>query len=103
MELINILITLGIIYLAFLIIDKFGLYLIAISLMILLIFITPHIFNLIRTLFTWLMSLVTKPVYWITGIEIILPWWLGLAIFMIPIIFMFQFTGIGKKDNGIMI
>lgn len=86
MGLINLLILLGIIYLIFLIIDKFGLYILAILLGLLIASLIPLMISWIKIVFTWLMNLVTTPIYWMTGIRIEIAWWIGLIIFLVSLI-----------------
>ena len=86
MSLINILITLLIIYLVFLIIDKFTGYVFAILLAVLFAVSIPYIWKGIVWLFKSFGELIMKPFYWITGYEIVLPYWIGLIIFALIII-----------------
>ena len=82
MEIINILIMLVIIYLVFLIIDKFTGYIIAILMAVIIGLSIPYIFKGIVWSFGNFMKLMTTPIYWITGYKIVLPWWIGLIIFI---------------------
>lgn len=104
MELINLLILLGIIYLTFKIIFEFGSVLLAISAAIVVIMLVPPLLNLIQIGLNWFTSLPTKLIYLITGVqvEVIIPVWLFLIIFLIPIIIMICFR-LTKKDNKLMI
>lgn len=82
MNLINILIMLAIIYLVFLIIDKFTVYIIAIFMAVIIGLSLLYIFKGMVLAFSWFMKLIVMPVYWITGYKLVLPWWVGLIIFV---------------------
>ena len=93
MTMIELLVLMGIIYLFFEIMDKFGGYILVGIFTILIIISLPYIFNFIKWFFTGFGVIITKPAYWITGIEVHLVWWFWLIFFvfaLIPIITVFR-------------
>ena len=97
-NLLNILITLAIVYLAILIIDKLMPVIIG-GLLALIIWVTiPSILKAIVWVFAGLMNIMTMPVYWVTGYKVILPWWVGLIITIVGIIPMMGLAGIQRKE-----
>ena len=79
--------------------EKFGGVILLGLLTLVFIAFVPKIFEFIKWFFNGFLYLITKPVYWITGTEIQLSWWVGLIIFIIPILFII-FTGFRSSNRS---
>ena len=76
--LLNILILLAIIYLTFLIIDKFSIYILGIILFLGIVLVFPYIIKFFSWIFSKINYLATEPVYRMTGIRLEIPLWVNI-------------------------